>query len=322
MGKYLIKRILLSLLIIWGVLSLTFLILHIAPGDPASVYISPDVPPEVVENIRHTMGLDKPLLQQYVLWMREFLTGNFGFSLFYKKPIGQILGRAIPNTLQLTIVVFVLQLFLGTLLGIFCGIKQNTRVDSIIDSGLLVLYSVPGFWLALIAIRVFSYSLGWLPSSQMASLAISGEFWTVFADRLKHLVLPVLVLSAPFIAYTARFVRGSYREVLNQNYIRTARAYGLKKEDIYFRFALKNALLPLGTLIGLYLPFLLSGAVITEYIFAWPGMGRVTIEAIFTHDFPLILATTFIGASAVVLGNLLSDLFYLIVDPRIKLAGG
>ena len=154
----------------------------------------------------------------------------------------------------------------------------------------------------------------------MKSILVADGFFNHFWDRLKHLILPVVVLSTPFIAYTARFVRGSLIDVLSQDYIRTARAYGIEEKKVIYCYALKNSLLPLVTLFGLYLPFILGGSVIIENIFAWPGMGRITVQAIFSHDFPLILASNFIAALTVVGGNLLSDIFYIIVDPRIRLA--
>jgi peptide/nickel transport system permease protein len=322
MLRYFLNRFFTSLIIVWGVLSITFLILHLASGDPTSLYLKPEIDEKTLENIRRQMGLNLPLWQQYILWIREFVTGNFGVSFVQQRPIRDILGEALLNTLQLTSVVFVLQLLLGVVLGIITAVNRHTKLDVSISSVLLFFYSMPGFWLALIAIMIFSLKLGWLPSSQMKSFLEIGGIWSQVLDRIKHLILPVTVLSVPFIAYTARFVRGSVSEILEQDYIRTALAYGISKRQILYKYTLKNALLPLATLLGLYLPFLLGGAVITEYIFAWPGMGRITVNAIFAHDFPVILASTFIAAITVIVGNLISDLMYVAVDPRIKIRTG
>jgi len=318
MLQYISKRLLLSLVTIWGVLSLTFLIIHLAPGDPSSLYVKPEIDAKTVENIRRQMGLDRPIWQQYFMWIRESVRGNFGISFVQQRPVNEILGEAITNTLQLTVVVFVLQLIFGVFLGVLTAIKRNTKIDVSISSMLLFFYCMPGFWLALMAIMIFSLKLGWLPSSQMRSLYTVDSFWSEVVDRIRHIILPSSVLALPFAAYTARFVRSSLSEVLAQEYIRCAWAYGIKSTRILFKYALKNALLPLITLLGLYLPFLLGGAVITEYIFAWPGMGRITINAIFAHDFPVILASNFIAALTVVVGNLISDILYVAVDPRIK----
>lgn len=319
MLQYVIKRLLLSTIIVWGVLSITFLIIHTASGDPASLYLKPEIDHKTVENIRRQMGLDLPLWQQYILWIREFLKGNFGVSFVQHRPVREIFREAIPNTLQLTFVVFVLQLIFGVVIGVITALKRHSKLDLSINALLLFLFSMPGFWLALIAIMIFSLKLGWLPSSQMRSFLETEGFWRTLLDRVRHLILPVTVLAAPFVAYSARFVRASMTEVLAQDYIRTAYAYGIKQRRILFKYALKNALLPLTTLSGLYLPFLLGGAVVTEYIFAWPGMGRITVNAMFAHDFPVILGSTCIAALTVIVGNLISDLLYAVVDPRIKL---
>ncbi len=294
---------------------------HLAPGDPASLYLQPGIDPKTVELIRRQMGLDLPIWRQYLNWIYEFSTGNFGISFLSHRPVIEILKEALPNTLQLTLIAFLVQLVLGILIGVSSALKQGSAFDNFLNGGLLLLYSLPGYWLALVAILIFSLQLGWLPSSQMASLTLEGGFWVVLKDRILHLILPVSVLATSLTAYTARFVRGSLTDVLAQNYIRTAIAYGLKRRQIVFKYALKNALLPVATLIGLHLPFLLGGAVIIEYIFAWPGMGRLTVNAIFAHDYPVIMASGFIAAVSVVLGNFISDVLYMIIDPRIKTGG-
>ena len=321
MVKFLINRLLLSLLIIWGILTITFLVIHLAPGDPSSIYVKPEIGAKAVENIRRQMGLDLPLWKQYLSWASEFIQGNFGISFTHKRPVSHIFAEAIPNTLQLTAVVFLIQFIVGISLGIIMAVMYKTKVDFILNSLCLFFYSLPGFWLALMGILLFSIKLSWLPSSQMESLQQIDGFWAQIVDRIQHLIMPVAVLAIPFIAYTARFVRGSLSDVLQQDYIRTVTAYGVNRYKILFKYALKNALLPLNTLIGVYLPFLLGGAVITEYIFSWPGLGRITVNAIFAHDYPIILASGFIAAVAVIVGNLISDLLYHIIDPRIKIAG-
>jgi peptide/nickel transport system permease protein len=321
MKSFIIKRLFLSILIVWGVLTLTFIIVHLAPGDPAAMYVDPEIPPAVVENIREQMGLNESISDQYIKWMRECLRGNLGISFSYKKPVSQLILETIPNTLYLTLLVFVVQLFLGIIIGVTTAVKKNSVLDVSVNSILIFLYSFPGFWLALMFILIFSYTLGWLPSSQMSSWGIEGNFAVLLFDRIKHLILPAMVLIIHYTAYTARFIRGSFGEVLDQDYIRTAIAYGLNPRQVYFKYALKNSLLPVVTLLGIYLPFLLGGAVVIEYIFSWPGMGRLTVEAIFAHDYPLILGSTIIAALTVVIGNFLSDLLYALVDPRIKTSG-
>ena len=321
MIKYLFKRFGSSLFTIWGVLTICFLILHLAPGNPASIYIRPEINSEVVDNIRHQMGFDLPVWKQYFLWIKEFVFGNFGHSFSHHKPVSDVLLEAIPNTLQLTLIVLIVQYIIGIFIGTLMAVKKNKKVNISLNTTLLFLYSMPGFWLSLIAILIFSLKLGWLPPSQMSSLIDVGGVFSIFWDRILHLILPVSILSIPFIVFTSRFVNNSMQEELNKPYILNAKAYNIRTKKIVYYYALKNSLLPLSTMFGLYLPFLLGGAVITEYIFAWPGIGRITINAIYTYDYPLIMASNFIAALAVVLGNLISDILYLIIDPRIKLSG-
>ncbi|MCG8604062.1 ABC transporter permease [bacterium] len=318
MHRFIARRLGFSLLVVWGVVSLTFVILHLAPGDPATLYIKPEIDTATIENIRTQMGLDLPVWRQYFRWIAELTRGNLGVSFSHNRPVAEIFTDAIPNTLQLTATVFLIQLIAGIVLGVPAALKQNSTFDFSLSSILMFLYSMPGFWLALMAIWIFSHKLGLLPASQMVSFDLPEGLWPQVTDRFKHLILPSLVLSTPFIAHTARFVRGSLCEVLDQDYIRTARAYGLSSYTILFRYALKNALLPLTTVFGLYLPFLLGGSVVIEYIFAWPGMGRIIVNAILAHDFPVILAGNILAAVTVVVGNLASDLVSTWVDPRVR----
>jgi peptide/nickel transport system permease protein len=318
MISYSIKRLAVSILIVWGIITICFIVMHLAPGDPSSIYIRPDIDPKVAENIQTQMGFNQPLWKQYILWTTEILRGNFGMSFIHQRPINDVLAETIPNTLRLTATVFILQFVVGIALGIVSALKYKTRTDHLISAIMLFFYSMPGFWLAIISILIFSLKLGWLPSSQMQSMYEISGFWPVLWDQVRHMILPVVILSTPFIAYTTRFIRDNLIEELQQPYIFAAQTYGLSRSKIVYHYALKNALLPLVTLFGLYLPFMLGGAVITEYIFAWPGMGRITVNAIFTHDYALILATTIIAALAVVIGNYISDMLYAVVDPRIR----
>jgi peptide/nickel transport system permease protein len=208
---------------------------------------------------------------------------------------------------------------LGVLLGVIAAARQYSRVDHITSFVALFLYSMPGFWLGLMMVILFAMKLGWLPASQMES--VDAEFLPFgerLVDRALHLVMPVFVLGIASAASVARYMRGSLLEVIRQDYVRTARAKGLSERRVVFGHALRNALLPIITLLGLYLPFLISGAVVTETIFAWPGMGRLTIDAIFSRDYPVVMAANLLAGVMVVFGNLLSDVLYGIADPRIR----
>jgi peptide/nickel transport system permease protein len=317
--RYVIRRVLVSIPLIWALATLTFFLIRLAPGDPLAIYYNPEIDPEVMETLRVRLGLDQPLHVQYVKWLGSLAHGELGVSFSHHRPVVDILREAIPNTLILTSWALALDLVLGVLIGVISAIRQYSWVDNTITVGALFVYSMPSFWLGLMLIIVFSLKLGWLPASQMES--VDAEYMTTtarFVDRALHLVMPVFVLGIASAASVARYMRGSLLEVIRQDYIRTARAKGLPERTVVFKHALMNALIPIITLLGLYLPFLMSGSVITETIFAWPGMGRVTVSAIFARDYPVVMAMNLVAGIMVVAGNLLADILYGVVDPRIR----
>jgi peptide/nickel transport system permease protein len=325
MGAYVLKRLLGAIPMLIGIATIIFFVLRLAPGDPTSFYFNPNVPPEVIEQLRRNMGLDQPLHIQYVRWMTSFFTGDFGYSFAQSRPVGQIVMEALPNTLVLTGTALVLVFVTGILLGVVQAVRQYSLFDSTSSVVSLFFYSMPSFWLALMLMLLFSlkaHQWGWpiaLPPTGITS--VDYEFLSAggkLADRLSHLVLPVATLTLALAAGVARFTRGQMLEVIRQDYIRTARAKGLPERTVIMRHALRNSMLPVITLLGLYLPFLFSGTVFVEVIFAWPGMGRVIVDAIFQRDYPLVMATSFIFAVIVVLGNLLADVLYAVADPRIR----
>jgi peptide/nickel transport system permease protein len=332
---YLLRRILGAIPLLLGILTLIFFIIHIAPGDPTARFINPNVSPRVIEQMRHNLGLDQPLHIQYVKWLWSFIRGDFGYSFGQQQPISQILPGVLWNTLQLTLVSLVLIFVVGMLIGIVQAVRQYSLADNVLSFVALFFYSMPSFWFALMLILLFSMKmnqvigmhpdwapfLGWLqfPASGMTSVGY--EYMSAggkFVDRFKHLFLPALALGIGNAAGVARYMRGSMLEVIHQDFIRTARAKGLSERTVIFKHALRNALIPIITLLGLYLPFLLSGAVLVETIFGWPGMGRAIVDAILQRDYPMVMATSFVIAAMVVLGNLISDVLYAVVDPRIR----
>lgn len=323
MIRYIIKRIFISIPMLLGIASLVFFIIHIAPGDPLEMLINQyqrNVPsPETIEAFRIKYGLDQPIHIQYFKWLQNCLGGDLGESFRYHRPVTALITERIPFTIQLTFLALLFDAIIGIFLGIISAIKQYSLTDKIISVGSLIIYSVPGFWLALMLILIFSVNLGWLPLSQTRSLdynLLSGA--DQFKDRLMHLILPVFVLGIASAAGTARYVRSRLLEVLSEDFILAARARGIKEKAVIFKHALKNALIPVITIYGMSLPFLLGGSVLIESIFSWPGMGNLAVEAVQNRDYPLILATTMMGAILVVLGNLLADIFYAIVDPRVS----
>jgi peptide/nickel transport system permease protein len=325
--SYLLRRLIGAIPLLLGILTLIFFIIHLAPGDPTARYFSPNVSPEVVEQMRRNLGLDQPLHIQYFRWLGSFLRGDFGYSFGQMRPIGEILPEVLWNTIQLMLVSVVLIFVIGMLIGIVQAVRQYSVLDNVLTFLALFFYSMPSFWFALMLILLFSLkATQWgfpewlrLPASGMTEVGY--EFLPAgakLADRLQHMILPAIALGIGNAAGVARYMRGSMLEVINQDYIRTARAKGLSERVVVFKHALRNAMIPIITLLGLYLPILLSGSVLVETIFAWPGMGRVIVEAIFQRDYPLVMATSFIAAALVVVGNLLADVLYAVVDPRIR----
>ncbi len=326
MTKYLVRRLAGAVPLVLGIATVVFFVVTLAPGDPASLVLNPGMTPEVADQMRANYGLDQPVHVRYVKWMGAALTGNFGTSHTYRRPVLDVLLTFLPNTLLLSGCALVL----AFMFGIFLGTVQAVRQYSLVDRGVSVLtlffYSMPSFWLGLMLILVFSFFARnvwhwpiWFPASGMTS--VDYEFLSTGAkvgDRLKHLVLPTVSLALVMTAGIARYMRGSMLEVIQQDFVRTARAKGLPERTVVFKHALRNALIPVITLLGLYLPVLFSGTVFIEYVFAWPGLGKTLVDAISLRDYPLVMAGSFFFAVMVVMGNLLADVLYAVVDPRIR----
>jgi peptide/nickel transport system permease protein len=325
MAAFIVRRLLGAIPLLLGIATLIFFVLNLAPGDPTAFYFNPSVPPEVLEQLRRNMGLDQPIHVRYVKWLSAFLMGDFGYSFTQSRPVSDILLDALPNTLILTSVSLIAVFVIGIVIGVYQAVRQYSVGDTFLSVGSLFFYSMPPFWLALMLMLVFSlkaHQWGWpiaFPPTGMTS--VDYDFLPLGAqikDRITHLVLPATTLTLALAAGVARYTRGQMLEVIRQDYIRTARAKGLPERSVIVKHALRNSLIPVITLLGLYLPFLFSGAVFVEYIFAWPGMGRVIVDAIFQRDYPVVMATSFIFALLTVVGNLLADVLYAVADPRIR----
>ncbi len=326
MIRYALRRFLQAIPLVLGVATLVFFILHLAPGDPAQRYFGPAVPPEVAEQIRANMGLDQPLPVRYVKWVGSVFTGDFGYSLGKSRPVGELFREILPNTLLLSGAALGVAFLAGVLLGVLQAVRQYSLWDQVLSVAALFFYSMPSFWLALMLVLVFSLQAsgwGWWPLDLPASGMQSVDYAFLspggrLLDRLRHLVLPTAALSLVLAAGIARYMRGSMLEVIQQDYIRTARAKGLSETAVIFRHALRNAMGTAVTLFGLYFPMLLGGTVFVEVVFGWPGMGRLVVQAIGERDYPVVLAGSFLFGVMVVAGNLLADLLYAVVDPRIR----
>jgi len=324
--KYLFRRLLGAVPLVLGIATIVFFTVSLAPGDPTLYFLSPGMTQEVVEQMRSNFGLDQPVHIRYVRWLGAMLTGDFGYSFSHARPVLDVLLDFLPNTLLLSASALLVAFLFGVVVGTVQAVRQYSALDSGMSVLLLFFYSMPSFWLALMLILTFSLFARnvwelpiWFPASGMTStdyefLSFAGRMW----DRVMHLVLPTLSLALVLTAGIARYMRGSMLEVIRQDYVRTARAKGLPERIVVFKHALRNALIPIITLVGLYIPVLFSGTVFIEYIFAWPGMGRTIYEAIGTRDYPLVMAGSFFFASMVVVANLVADVLYAVVDPRIR----
>jgi len=323
MRSYVTRRLLGLIPLLLGILTLNFFIIRLAPGDPADIFDNPDLPPEYRQMMRKNYGLDDPAPVQYVKYLKSVLFKfDFGYSIAKKRPVADEILDALPNTLQLSLLALILELVIGIAIGILAAVRQYSAFDNATRVTALTFYSMPSFYLGLILLFLFAGGVWqWLPASGMydivryESMSPTGKLWS----RLIHILLPSITLGIGGAAGISRYMRGQLLEVIRQDYIRTARAKGLRERTVIFRHGLRNALMPVITLVGLSLPFLFSGAVITENVFAWPGMGRVAVEAAFQRDYPMFLAVNLIFAGMVVLGSLLADVLYAVVDPRVRL---
>jgi len=317
-----LKRIAHSAVLLLAVLTFTFLIIHLVPGSPVDYLTDPRLSPETVATIQKDIGMDAPLPVQYFHWLKNFLTGDFGYSFSQQRRVADVLKNAIPSTLVLTVSAFLLELTLGVFFGVLAAIYYRKKLGHFINIISLTLFGIPEFWLGLMAILVFSIKWHLFPTGQTATIGIRHTYlFSHVLDLLHHLVLPVLVLALGSAAYTTRFVRGNMLGILQKDFISQSRLLGIPSKTIYFKYALKNTLLPVVTLIGLGFPFLLGGSLVVEYLFSWPGMGWLTFHAVLTRDYPVILTNTTLVAILVIFGNLFSDVLYPLVDPRIRYTG-
>jgi peptide/nickel transport system permease protein len=325
MGTFLYRRLLGVVPLLLGVATLVFLVLHLAPGDPTAYLFGPGVSQAVIERQRQLYGLDRSLPFQYLHWLGALARGDLGYSLFQGRPVRAIIADALPNTLLLTGTSLVLVFLLGILTGVVQAARHNRATDSVLSVTTLFFYSMPAFWLAVMMMMLFAlkaHEWGWpiaLPPSGVTGVDYDLlPFGGRLLDRFTHLVLPVATLTLVLAAGVARYTRAQMLDVVRMDYIRTARAKGLPERTVIGRHALRNSLLPIITLLGLYIPFLFSGAVFVEKVFAWQGMGTIMVDAIGHRDYPVVMATSLIFAALTVLGNLIADVLYAVVDPRVR----
>ncbi len=304
-----------------GITLITFLVIHLAPGKPTQVMrsLNPRVSRETVEKLEKLYGLDKPLHVQYWIWLKRVFSLDFGNSFLDGRRVIDRIKERLPITILLNVLSLLLIVAVALPLGVISAVKQHSFFDRFTTILVFVGFATPSFWLALLLMYLFGVKLGWLPISGLYSLEFSSLSWGgKVVDLLKHLLLPVSVAAFGGLAGISRYTRSNMLEVIRAEYLRTARAKGLPERVVLFRHALRNALLPVITLLGLSIPGLIGGSVIMETVFGIPGMGRLFYEAAMSRDYPLIMGILTIGAFLTLLGNLLADLLYAWIDPRIK----
>lgn len=320
MTAYLIRRVLQMIPILIGVTIITFIIVN-ASGSPfQDLMFNPRIRPEDIARLEKAYGLDKPLLERYFIWLKSLLQGDLGISLQNRQEVSQRILDVLPNTLKLTFFSLIIAFAIALPIGIIAAVKRGSIFDRVTNVFSVASFAIPSVWLGLMLIVLFAvkfrdWGLPSLPVGGMEDLRSGGGFW----DRAEHLVLPVTALVIPQVGVWVNYIRSSMLEILHQDYVRTAQAKGLNARVVMLTHAFRNALLPIVTLIGLSIPDIFGGAFVVENVFAYNGMGRLTIDAISDKDYPLILGTTLIYAVLVIVGNLIADILYTVVDPRIRL---
>jgi peptide/nickel transport system permease protein len=317
MGPYLIKRLIQTIPILFGITIISFLIINLAPGSPVGMTLNPTASPKVIEQMRKNYDLDKPLHLQYLLWLKRLFTGNL-YSFKDGKPVLDKILERLPATLVLNFMATLLIFSLAIPLGIFSATHRYSFLDNLGTFLAFLGISIPSFWLAYLLILGVVKIFG-VPVLGLRSFGLDQPgIWVLLSDRIWHLMLPATVLAVGGIAAISRYTRSSMLEVLRQDYIRTAKAKGLTDEDVHYRHALRNALLPIITLFGFLVPGLIGGSVIIETVFAWPGIGRLAYQAVLSRDYSVVMTILTLTSALTLLGNLLADILYAFTDPRIR----
>lgn len=306
-----------------GVVVLNFLLIHLAPGDPASVLAGEAGAGDAkfIAQLRAQFGLDQPLYVQLWTYLKGVLTGDLGYSYRNQVPVATLILERLPATILLTGCAFIFSLVLGIALGVLAAYRRGSIIDSAVMTGALIFYATPLFWIALMAVLVFSINLDWLPPFDMETIGAGLTGWARALDIAHHLILPTVTLGLFFTAIYTRLTRASILEVMDLDFVKTARAKGVPKARIIRRHVLRNAILPIFTFASMQAGQLVGGAVLTETVFAWPGIGRLMFDALMQRDYPVLLGVFLVTAIVVVIVNLVADLLYRVVDPRIEAAG-
>jgi peptide/nickel transport system permease protein len=315
MATYIIRRIIMAIPLLIGITIISFAIVKMAPGGPTALMMDPNIKPENREKFIEKYGLNDPIHEQYFKWLGNMAKGDFGTSLVRKgTPVSEMVINRLPNTLLLMVVSTLLAIVISIPFGIMSATRPYSKLDYSVTITSFLGLATPNFWLGLILIMFMSVNLGWFPTGGTHTLNEPFSIW----DRLHHLILPAFVLATADMAGLTRYTRTSMLEVIQQDYMRTARAKGFRESKVIYKHGLRNGLIPVITIFGLMLPTFIGGAVIVEQVFAWPGIGKLFFDSAFQRDYPVIMALTVISAVFVVIGNLLADILYAVFDPRIE----
>ena len=314
MFKYIVKRILIAIPVLIGITIIDYAIMCLA-GSPLEMLQGPRVSAEALANKAIQLGLDKPFYVQYIVWIGQLLRGNLGTSLKSYQPVANMIGSHIGPTLLLMGTSLIVGLVIAVPAGIFSAIHQYKKRDYVVVTLSFIGLSIPGFFLALMLIYLFTVKLGWLPSSGMTTLGTNGGF----LDVLMHMIMPVIVLAVSVAGSNIRYVRSAMLEILQSDYLRTAKAKGIGRRRVINKHALRNALIPIITVIGMQIPTLFGGSIIVEKIFSWPGLGLMTMSAIISRDYPVIMGVCLLSAIVVLATNIVTDILYALADPTIQL---
>lgn len=315
MIKYILKRILIAIPVLIGITILNFLLMNLAPGSPLDMMRNPMVSDVALDMKAEALGLNAPMYEQYFRWMGELFKGNLGYSYITYQPVTQMIKEHLGPTLLLMGTSLIIGLMIAIPVGVYSATKQYSKMDYLAVTGSFLGISIPSFFFSLILIYVFTVKLNWLPSSGMVTLGGSGGF----VDILKHLIMPATVLIIAVAGRNIRYVRSSMLEILEQDYLVTAKAKGLSRFLIINKHGMRNALIPIITVIGMEIPLIFGGAVVIEQIFSWPGIGLLTMSSILSRDYPTVMGLNLVAALIVLLANLLTDIAYSVANPAIKL---
>lgn len=318
MRKYVFKRLIQSIPVMLGISIIVFVLVKMQPGDPFSSMMDPNLTKEMQKKMLDELGYNDPILIQYFKWLLRALQGNLGYSIQFKQPVLTVIASRLGNTVILSLCSMILSILIAIPCGVISATKQRTKIDYVVTVFAFMGLSIPSFFFGMLLIKIFSVDLGWLPISGMVSTGVTLKGWAAAFDIAKHMILPMIVLALINTASLMRYTRSDMIEILKTDYIRTARAKGVRRRSIIYQHALKNELLPLITVVTMQVPALLSGALLTETIFVWPGIGRLNFNAVMSRDYPLIMGIVMMVAVISLLTNLLADILYAVVDKRIN----